>query len=103
MRFCDDCGSLMLTNKRGYKCPKCGMIKPIKEIKYRVEKIDRAEPVYLVKDAGTALKVRRTCPRCGNNEAYRNLSMGSGEHAGIKRERIIERYKCIECGNSWTV
>jgi len=103
MKFCDVCDALMLTTKRGYECPKCGEIKPIDKIEFKVDKNNRTEPVYKVKTNFAALKVRQVCPKCGNNEAYRRLSNTYGEHAGVKSERSIKRYKCTKCGHSWTV
>jgi len=48
------------------------------------------------------VKVTRTCPRCGNSEAFSRTSVSSGEHAGVRQERSIERLTCTKCRHSWT-
>jgi transposase-like protein len=47
------------------------------------------------------VKVNETCPKCGNPEAFRNVSVVAGEHAGIRQERSVERLKCTRCQYSW--
>jgi len=48
------------------------------------------------------VRVMESCPRCGNPEAFRSLAFVSGEHAGVRQERSIERLKCTKCLHSWT-
>lgn len=47
-------------------------------------------------------KVSRECPECGNDEAFHWVSTLSGEHAGIRRERTIEHFRCTRCSHSWS-
>jgi hypothetical protein len=30
------------------------------------------------------------------------ISFISGEHAGVRQERSMERFTCAKCGHSWT-
>jgi DNA-directed RNA polymerase subunit M/transcription elongation factor TFIIS len=103
MKFCDVCGSLMGTFIKGYQCPKCGEIHELDNIEYKVEKENRAEPVYVVKNTSNAVKVNRICPNCSHYEAYRRVIVSMGEHAGVNNDRSVERYQCIDCGHSWVV
>jgi DNA-directed RNA polymerase subunit M/transcription elongation factor TFIIS len=102
MKFCEKCGGYMKMTKDGYVCSRC---------KYQV----KAEIVDVVKIKSTGkptdildtsklgyLKVAETCPRCGNNEAFHSLGFVSGEHAGVRQERAMERFSCTKCGYSWS-
>jgi len=67
----------------------------------RIERHDRA-PVDVVDESETEyVKVKETCPKCGNSEAFRRTSIVAGEHAGIRQERSIERLRCTKCQHSW--
>lgn len=48
------------------------------------------------------VKVSRTCPECGNRMAYRWFSTITGEHAGIRRERTVEHFRCTKCSHQWS-
>jgi len=103
MKFCDRCGSYMEIAAGGYSCPRCGYVIQADEIEVRKTFDSQVEVVYVVdKLDDDSLRVNRTCPRCGHHEAFRHVSMTSGEHAGIKQERIVEHYKCTKCFHSWT-
>jgi DNA-directed RNA polymerase subunit M/transcription elongation factor TFIIS len=103
MRFCDECGTFLKASVWGLVCPRCGKEFPVEEIEVRRATSDRAEPVYVVENAGgSSSVVSQTCPRCGNNEAYRAILTTQGEHAGVKQDRTVERYTCTECNHTWT-
>ncbi len=75
------------------------MLSPI-ENNEKVTSVDKetSEVVYVVersKDQGS--KVSWKCPTCGNEEADHWFSTVSGEHAGIRRERTIEHFRCTRC------
>ena len=62
-----------------------------------------AEPVYVMSGVDSAIKVNRRCPECGNNEAFHNITVSLGEHAGVNTDRSVERFKCVKCGHTWVV
>jgi DNA-directed RNA polymerase subunit M/transcription elongation factor TFIIS len=103
MRFCDGCGSFMGTTPQGYLCPKCGAEVETDTIEVRRERRSRAEPIYVM-DGSNAMSptVNRECPSCDSLEAYRTVLTTQGEHAGVKQDRSLERYTCVDCGHSWT-
>ena len=102
MKFCDSCGSFMETNSQGYLCPKCGTEVEADTLEVRRERRTRAEPVYEMSGLKTTSPaVSRDCPRCDSKEAYRTVLATQGEHAGVKQDRSVERYTCVECGHTW--
>jgi DNA-directed RNA polymerase subunit M len=103
MKFCDACGSYMEMTARGYSCPRCGNEVRADEIEVRRMKDSPPEGVYVVnKSEDDSPRLNQTCPRCGYHEAFHHISMISGEHAGVKQERTVERYRCARCFYSWT-
>jgi len=104
MKFCEKCGSFMETASSGYRCPRCGDRVETDDVVIVRFGDQRAEGVYVVEKTGEdAHRVNRRCPSCGHHEAFRQVSMTSGEHAGVKQERAMEHYRCAKCFNSWTV
>jgi len=105
MEFCDRCGSRMGRTKEGYVCPRCGAVVQAKlEVQLMKEK-DRSDfgSIYVSGESTTHhLQISRECPKCGNKQAFHWFSGVSGEHAGIRRERTIEHFKCTKCAHSWT-
>jgi hypothetical protein len=43
----------------------------------------------------------KRCPQCTNNQAFRWYSYSSGEHAGVKQDRIVEHFQCTQCRYLW--
>ncbi len=87
----------------GFSCSKCGNQVHDQAVQVRhlehsqssgVEVVERTEAEYVT--------VREICPQCGNPEAYRSVSAVTGEHAGIRQERSIERLRCTKCQHSWS-
>ena len=105
MKFCEKCGSYMKETKNGFVCRKCGNMIPVKT-GMRTEdmkKVERSSSIYIVDSSkGEFVKVSQVCPKCGNGEAFRRFSRVSGEHAGIRRERTVEHFKCTRCSHSWS-
>jgi DNA-directed RNA polymerase subunit M/transcription elongation factor TFIIS len=103
MKFCEKCGSYMRATKEGYKCSKCGYSIPSDAVEVKTIEQRDVSPVAVVSgiEEGQA-KVLETCPSCGNPEAFRTVSFVSGEHAGVRQERSMERFTCAKCGHSWT-
>lgn len=91
----------MRTTKEGYVCSKCG--NQLKAEVVDVVRIEASEKPTDVVDTRNPeyMKVAATCPRCGNGEAFRSLGFVSGEHAGVRQERAMERFVCTKCDHSW--
>ncbi len=103
MRFCERCGSFMATTKTGLACPRCGHEVTLDVLEVKRANRMEAEPVYVVEGvAEDTPRVAQTCPRCGNNEAYRTVRTTQGEHAGVKQDRAVERFTCTACHHTWT-
>jgi DNA-directed RNA polymerase subunit M/transcription elongation factor TFIIS len=103
MNFCDYCGSFLKQTAEGLWCPKCGKTVRSKS-KVRSKSVKKADStaVYVIdKPEESSEKVSRVCPNCGNGEALHWFSGVSGEHAGVRRERTVEHFKCTECSHSW--
>lgn len=103
VEFCDRCGSFMRQAIKGYECPRCGWIKLIDVIEVKTGPEKEAEPVYVMSGTDDTMKVNRKCPMCNNPEAYKTLTVAIGEHAGVKSDRSVERFKCTKCGHIWMV
>ena len=70
-------------------------------IEVRTGPESEAEPVYVMSGVESANKVNRRCPQCGFDEAYHNITVALGEHAGVNTDRSVERFRCVKCGHSW--
>ena len=106
MKFCEKCGAYMKETREGLVCSKCGF-----QVKTEIVDVVKIEPrqssagVVDVLDP-TKLEYRKVaeeCPKCGNKEAFHSLGLVSGEHAGVRQERSMQRFTCTKCGYSWSV
>ncbi len=91
--------------KNGYLCRKCGNMIPFESgMQTRnVIKIERPSSIYITDSSKDEyVKVSQICPECGNGEAFRWFSGVAGEHAGIRRERTVEHFKCTRCSHTWS-
>ena len=102
MKFCSKCGSYMKKTKNGFLCRKCGNLVHAKIQTKDTKIMDSSSSIYIVDGSEEYVKVSQVCPKCGNNEAYRWFSGVSGEHAGIRRERTVEHFKCTKCSHVWS-
>jgi len=87
----------------GFACPKCK--NQVDDRAVQVTRIERRDSstVHVIDDSEAEyVKVRETCPQCGNREAFRRVLFVSGEHAGIRQERSVEHLKCTRCSHSWS-
>jgi ribosomal protein S27AE len=100
MKFCDKCGSFMENTPRGYRCQKCGFEFNPGVVKVTREDEPKAEPVYVIK-VDESTKVNQICPQCGHSEAYHQVRVALGEHAGVNSDRYVERFRCVACGYTW--
>ena len=105
MEFCDKCGSYMKRTKDGLTCPRCGNVVRPSAGTESVQKVktNKTSSIYVVSStAENREKVSQTCPKCGAKDAFHWFSSISGEHAGVRRERTVEHFKCTKCSHSWT-
>jgi DNA-directed RNA polymerase subunit M/transcription elongation factor TFIIS len=104
MRFCKVCGSYLKRTKEGFWCPKCKKHYPPETAPKEKKAIKSKPSAIIVIDERHAepTKVPVKCPKCGNDKAFYWVSSISGEHAGVRRERTVEHYKCTKCSYSWT-
>ncbi|HYB84657.1 MAG TPA: hypothetical protein VED86_04955 [archaeon] len=102
MKFCERCGGYMTKTREGYRCSKCGNQTPAEIVE--VTRIGAAEKPTDILDPSKLeyMKVPKICPKCGSNEAFHSLGFVSGEHAGVRQERAMERFTCTKCGYSWS-
>lgn len=102
MKFCEKCQGYMKKTQDGYVCTKCG--NQMKAEIVEVVKIDAPDQPAVELDTPKLeyMKVAETCPRCGNGEAFHSLGLVTGEHAGVRQERTLERFACTKCGHSWS-
>ena len=91
----------MEKSPKGYCCQKCGYIVNPGIIEVAREEEPKAEPVYVVKSEEDSVKVNQICPQCGHSEAYHQVRVALGEHAGVNSDRYVERFKCTSCGHTW--
>jgi DNA-directed RNA polymerase subunit M/transcription elongation factor TFIIS len=92
----------MTKTRNGYTCSKCGNktqteIVEVTQMRPPDKPTDVLDPSKL-----EYTKVAETCPKCRNNEAFHSLGFISGEHAGVRQERAMERFTCTKCGHSWS-
>ena len=90
----------------GFVCSKCGF--QIKTEIIDVVKIGSNQNSVGVVDVldpskFAYRKVAEVCPRCGNKEAFHSFGLVSGEHAGVRQERSMQRFTCTKCGHSWSM
>jgi DNA-directed RNA polymerase subunit M/transcription elongation factor TFIIS len=103
MKFCQSCGSFMMTTPYGYLCQNCGAEVETDTIVVKRERRSQAEPVYFKDSSKTTNPiVNQSCPRCDSTKAYRMILTTQGEHAGVKQDRSVEKYTCVGCGHTWT-
>jgi len=89
--------------KGGLQCTKCGNTVLAENVEVKTLEQEDIAPIEVVDESKVErAKVIETCPKCGNSEAVRMISFVSGEHAGVRQERSMERFTCSKCGHSWT-
>ncbi len=89
----------------GFECRKCGNVVHVSTgiQTENMKKIERSSSIYVVDSSEDEyVKVSQVCPKCGNEEAFQWFSGISGEHAGIRRERTVEHFRCTKCSHSWS-
>jgi len=103
MKFCDKCGAFLQASSEGFRCQKCGHVAKTDIIEVKRNGKGSAEPVYVMEKSEIEDEpVNQMCPSCGHSEAYRTVLTTQGEHAGVKQDRAVERFRCAECGYTWS-
>ena len=103
MQFCPLCNSYMKPTKDGLLCRKCDHLIQITIAPKLNNKSTNTKIVFIESDFNNLnSKERVLCPNCGNDEAFYSVHGVSGEHAGVKTERIIKHFKCVKCSNLWS-
>lgn len=104
MTFCEDCGSYLKETKKGYWCPRCRELVHSKpRAKLKTIKKEHLNAIYVIdKNWRKHARSSERCPACGNERAFYWISSVSGEHAGVRRERTVEHFRCAKCSHSWT-
>lgn len=93
---------MVIRNQR-YECIKCGNSTPIvlTQTKRDVCPTRNHVDVIIEQSSSRTEKVSQHCPQCTNNQAFRWYSYSSGEHAGVKQDRIVEHFQCTQCRYTW--
>jgi rubredoxin len=91
----------MEKSPKGYRCQKCGYEVNPGVVEVMRDDEQKAEPVYVVRGEDESVKVNQICPQCGHSEAYHQVRVALGEHAGVNTDRYVERFKCTSCGHVW--
>jgi predicted nucleic-acid-binding Zn-ribbon protein len=87
----------------GFKCSRCGNELHTGIVEVKQMKPPEAAPIDVISNSEEGYrKVSKACPRCGNSEAFRSVLFSSGEHAGVRQERSLQRLTCTKCRHSWT-
>jgi len=103
MKFCNECGSYMKKTKNDFLCRKCGNLVQVRTQIKDTKTTNRSSSIYVADSSENEyVTVSQECPKCGNDEAFRWFSGVSGEHAGIRRERTVEHFKCTKCSHVWS-
>ena len=98
MEFCPKCGTILVKKTKHFSCPKCRYVSREKIKLIASEKIENKNKInVLKKDASNVWpKVKETCPKCGNDEAYTHtVQMRSGDEG----ETIF--FRCTKCSYQW--
>jgi DNA-directed RNA polymerase subunit M len=103
MQFCDDCGSMMVTEDDRMVCTSCGAAAErdreraaqfVSTAKQTDDELVETEEGAEFEGKPTADDV--TCDRCGNGEAWYTI-----KQTGAADEPPTRFFKCKECGYRW--
>ncbi|MCX8169400.1 MAG: transcription factor S [Candidatus Methanomethylicia archaeon] len=106
MEFCGKCGALMhpkrINGRVVLVCGKCGFIKEVSELGMKIsekkEKSPKEETVVIDSNIPIHVmpKIKTSCPRCSNNEAYWwMVQTRRGDEAPTRF------YRCTKCNYTW--
>lgn len=97
MKFCEDCGDILVIIEGVYCCPKCGFEELIPDSSYEVKREKpETKKVYVKKDDAGVPTIKISCPKCNNDRAtVSNISTGMGISI------TVQKYTCQKCNHSW--
>jgi len=97
MKFCKNCGIMLVIKNGILTCPKCGHEEGVSKITV-TEKIDRPEVGEgAVENTNAGMPITdQKCPKCGHMKAY---SWARQMRAGDEGETAF--FKCVKCAYSW--
>ena len=103
MKFCDECGSTLSTEweNRSYKCPRCGVVKPLEAAAVFVNRHTPVNDKIIVigkieRKVRTAPQTNASCPKCGNDGAYWWMVQTRSAD-----ESSTQFFRCTRCGRTW--
>ncbi len=105
LKFCPKCRAIMTPVREGgrsfLKCTKCGYVEELKSDVKLVERVVvnkvESKPIVISKSSEEALpKVKKLCPKCGNEEAYFWV-----QQTRAADEPPTRFYRCTKCGYTW--
>ncbi|MBS3110260.1 transcription factor S [Candidatus Woesearchaeota archaeon] len=99
--FCKKCGGLMLPSKskKGLACASCGHSDKNSETNVRIsEKGNHSKAIEVIEKSETEMlpKIRATCNKCKNEEAfYWHVQTRAADEPETRFNR------CTKCGHTW--
>lgn len=98
MEFCPKCGTILVSENKITKCPKCRYRSKGKIKMESSEKIENKHEVGVVKEKDMELLpvTAATCSKCGHKEAY---FWSSQTRAADEAETRF--FKCKKCSHTW--
>ena len=100
--FCPECGSILRVKEKAKKrilcCGNCSYTKtPEEGDKMKVsEKVNTGKKVEVVENINIYPKVRATCSKCGNDQAYYWT-----QQTRSADEPETRFFKCTKCNHTW--
>jgi len=98
MEFCPKCGAILMSDKKGGKCPRCSYSSKEKPNIKTSEKIEERKAIVVTnaKDSEIRPIVKEDCEKCKNKQAYFwTVQTRAGDEAETKF------FKCTKCDHTW--
>lgn len=97
VEFCPECKSIMIYNGNKAVCRKCGYEKDAENEQVVIHTSSKKEDVPVIEGTSGALPTTdKTCPECGNREAYWWL-----RQLRAADESETRFFRCTKCGKTW--
>ncbi len=105
MKFCPECGTLMVIKKEELICPKCGYGERRKNkkkeklvVKEKMNNIEKEKNIEVIFEDEEAYPISEetVCPKCGKKGAYYFFKQTRSSD-----EAETRFLKCIHCGYVW--
>ncbi len=97
MQFCDKCGSIMIPQKNGMKCRRCGATKR-GTVKLKIsEDIRKVKGITVLEKDETPLpQTPMQCPECNHTHAYWWM-----QQTRSADEPPTQFFRCVKCQHVW--